>query len=292
MYGSNESKKETPTGATATERENLLIEMRQRLESLPASTSALSLELALDDAPALPRRGAEAPPPVPNPEQPEPASMPSIAIDPFDSVGLASNGAEVGSWIPASPNDPFAAGHVDPFRNNNSSPVDNDLPLAGRQIPDPFSRPRPFTDVPLQEDTPGFSAESPDPFTSDTNGPSPFARVDPSSPFGSEAPAVPTLAEPDDNSALFAPATEAEEAANDFPGLPFEDGVNPFKPVEPTATAISISSALADGPPPLPGAGDSTTDPPDEAAYTAWLVEWLAYAERYGDETPGDPDRV
>jgi hypothetical protein len=30
----------------------------------------------------------------------------------------------------------------------------------------------------------------------------------------------------------------------------------------------------------------------DKAVYTAWLIEWLAFAEKYGDETPEDPTRI
>ena len=56
-------------------------------------------------------------------------------------------------------------------------------------------------------------------------------------------------------------------------------------------TAVQVAEPPA--PPPLPvDAVDPETGEPDEAAYSAWLVEWLAYAEKYGEETPEDPDRV
>lgn len=115
---------------------------------------------------------------------------------------------------------------------------------------------------------------------------------------------------------LFGPATEEDEGVEpvDFPELPrFEQRTNPFGPVDPPVAAISIPVepvsfnpptpavlvpvaavqvvALA-GPPPLPEAAvDPVTGKPDESVYAAWLVEWLAYAERYGEETPDDPGR-
>lgn len=79
---------------------------------------------------------------------------------------------------------------------------------------------------------------------------------------------------------------------------PFADMAgDPFGPVEPTPTAIHVPAVApqpatsAGGPPPLPSAIDPVTGEPDEAAYTAWLKDWLAYAEQYGDETPDDPAR-
>ncbi len=150
----------------------------------------------------------------------------------------------------------------------------------------------PFAAVPLGDDSPElggwvdrssndpFEQQSIDPFRNNTSQP---------------------LAEERD---LFGPATEEEERVEDldFPDLPrFEPCKNPFNPVEPTPTAISVpsepepavlTSVSAGGPPPLPDAAlDPATGKPDEAVYAAWLVEWLAYAERYGEETADDPAR-
>jgi len=116
---------------------------------------------------------------------------------------------------------------------------------------------------------------------------------------------------------LFEPATEEEEQRVESVDLselpPFEEGTSPFGPAHPAVAAISIpvepvsfdtpAPAVLEpvaagqvvapaGPPPLPEAAvDPVTGKPDESVYAAWLVEWLAYADRYGEETPGDPDR-
>ena len=96
---------------------------------------------------------------------------------------------------------------------------------------------------------------------------------------------------------LFAPATAAEEqlarrSTDAFPEFD-EPTVNPFQPAEAATPAISVPVGSGPpGPPPLPTEVDPVTGEPDQAAYTAWLVEWLAYAEKYGEETPDDPNRT
>ena len=70
-----------------------------------------------------------------------------------------------------------------------------------------------------------------------------------------------------------------------------DDG-NLFEPVIPTISAIQAPAPDPDGPPPLPTAVDPITGEPDKAAYTAWLKDWLVYAESYGDDAPEDPARV
>ena len=75
-------------------------------------------------------------------------------------------------------------------------------------------------------------------------------------------------------------------------------GANPFispEPPAPTFTAPpeppsqpSTTATAAPAPPPLP----DETGEVDKAVYTAWLIEWLAFAEKYGDEMPEDPTRI
>jgi len=57
--------------------------------------------------------------------------------------------------------------------------------------------------------------------------------------------------------------------------------------------APAPAPAVPVAPPELPVASiDPATGEPDEAAYREWLVEWLAFAEQYGDEAPSDPTRA
>ena len=83
---------------------------------------------------------------------------------------------------------------------------------------------------------------------------------------------------------------------------PRATGVNPFVSPEPPVTAFTappepepvpvpqptITATGAPTPPPLPNESGEV----DEAVYTAWLVEWLAFAEKYGNEMPEDPTRT
>jgi hypothetical protein len=71
--------------------------------------------------------------------------------------------------------------------------------------------------------------------------------------------------------------------------------VRPPEPPPAPAHAEPVTSPQPEisGPPPLPiDAIDPVTGEADEAAYKEWLVDWLAYAERYGDDAPADPTRV
>lgn len=101
---------------------------------------------------------------------------------------------------------------------------------------------------------------------------------------------------------------EAESAAASGPEKvehrlpPRATGVNPFVSPEPPVMAFTdppepepvpapqptITAAGAPTPPPLPNESGEV----DEAVYTAWLVEWLAFAEKYGNEMPEDPTRT
>lgn len=81
---------------------------------------------------------------------------------------------------------------------------------------------------------------------------------------------------------------ENHEVAN-----PFGESAPPMSSVaSPLPERIPAEPAEPSGPPPLPtDAVDPMTGEPDEAAYTAWLKEWLVYAGQYGDETSDDPVR-
>lgn len=64
------------------------------------------------------------------------------------------------------------------------------------------------------------------------------------------------------------------------------------RPDAPPPDPVEAEPAPA-GPPPVPDdAVDPVTGEPDQAVYSRWLKEWLAYAEQYGDETTEDPSRV
>ena len=76
-----------------------------------------------------------------------------------------------------------------------------------------------------------------------------------------------------------------------MPPVAAEPSPPPAPPAHPTPTDGS-DSMVAIAPPPLPTTVDPATGEPDEEAYRAWLVEWLAYAEQYGDEAPVDPGRI
>ena len=93
-----------------------------------------------------------------------------------------------------------------------------------------------------------------------------------------------------------APTPHPEQGGHRMPAR--KVGTNPFISPEPPAPALtappeppsqpSTAAATAPAPPSLP----AETGEVDKAVYTAWLIEWLAFAEKYGDETPEDPTRI
>lgn len=146
------------------------------------------------------------------------------------------------------------------------------------------------TDLPGIESPPPAPPRSPEPVTFASD---PFSSLPPRSVSGElgdwagASPADPFRVEAQD---LFAPVRSDERT----PGAAL-DPFRSFDPVEPTPTAIRApapDAALDEGPPPLPAAIDPVTGEPDEGAYRDWLKDWLAYAERYGDEAPEDPARL
>lgn len=317
-------KDDVPAGhMRRSDHEELLAEMRIRLEGLPVPEQVAQPELQLDSSIALPRRapiGAAA-----GADDPLFAAGGSVAPDdlflpdPFAAVPLTDTAPELGDLVGESSNDPMAAGGgIDPFQrarhiaaSEPASPVNpfggpepttpNSDPWGGQPFGDsPFGA-TPFEKSPVQGAAPfgdsnPFAEPAPEP-TADIHQ-SPFGDPDPPilpnnlgpSPFGSEPPPAPLV-----------PAQITEPIESQLP--PLEAGSNPFASPEPTVAAITAPrdpatspspvsqppmAAAAPVPPPLPTAAGEV----DEAAYTAWLIEWLAFAEKYGDEMPEDLTRL
>ncbi|MEM8705308.1 MAG: hypothetical protein AAGE98_02545 [Actinomycetota bacterium] len=275
-----------------------------------------------DDAPFDPFNAAQPAAPIPGVEAsvtPDPFGVaPPPAADPAPQPSNAgwggSNPASTGyddiAIAGRAAPDPFGRGHAEPPAppapaepatpfGEPITPMHAETPIAPQAAP--FFEPTP---------PPGSQADTPFPPATPFDTPAPAEPpFDPNSPFGSEPPpVVPVAPTPEPPMAplqqpagadLFAPATPAEEfqaerATEAFPELA-EPTTNPFQPAEAATPAISVPVPAADerpAPPPLPNAVDPSTGEPDEAAYTAWLVEWLAYAEKYGEETPDDPNRI
>ena len=314
--------------ADRSSREALLREMRQRLEGLPIPDTATEAELDVEGAPTLPRRTAGASPfdeapllpgqvDIPEPSAvPAPPSAPPAPVatnDVFAAVPLADEAPDLGNWVAPEPASPFDRAPVDPFGTSAEAstlpaqPPETDFAF-GQQAPDPFLR-GDDAPPPIAAFEPGPADE---PFTPDA--PSPFGEpapaFDPASPFGSEVPSSP-VPDPDPFTPVADPMAHqpdplppvAEAPAMPTPARADEPAptANPFSPAEPTPQAFSVevpaaeapAPAAAPGPPPLPDSAiDPATGEPDQAAYQAWLIEWLAFAEKYGEETPDDPTRV
>ncbi|GJM37186.1 MAG: hypothetical protein DHS20C19_05530 [Acidimicrobiales bacterium] len=238
----------------------ILEEMRQRLEDLPIPETTPQPQISSGPSSTLPRR-APISTTLPGIEgsEPDPLDDPiGFSSDPFAAVPLSGADPELGDWADPSSADPFPAGSKDPFLSREEQWEDDGADL--------------FDDAPVEEPSLFESFSTPAPLAD------PIADVAP-------------ISHPSPAADLFAAA---------IPDDPFSDMAgNPFDPVEPTPTAIHapvaapqpVASASAGGPPPLPSAIDPVTGEPDEAAYSAWLKDWLAYAEQYGDETPDDPSR-
>ncbi|MEZ5244572.1 MAG: ferric reductase-like transmembrane domain-containing protein [Acidimicrobiales bacterium] len=246
-----------PTGMS--DNRSILEEMRRRLEELPIPESTPQPQLSVSPNATLPRRAplSDALPGIAS----SPAGAPSggpvgFSDDPFAAVPLSSSEPELGDWAAPSPADPFG--------------------VAPPPEPTRF-RARPFTDRDAWADDGADLFEN---LTGD-----PFEALGANlSPDSDGFPELPPLEEKRD---LFASAADSD------PSVGF--ATNPFDPARPAASVIEAAAPPATpaltGPPPLPDAIDPVTGEPDEAAYTQWLKEWLSYAERYGDEAPGDPSR-
>ncbi|MEZ5167343.1 MAG: hypothetical protein R2695_12980 [Acidimicrobiales bacterium] len=262
----------------------ILEEMRLRLSELAVPEATPQPELQVVSLSKLPRRapvsGAPTPEPpdefaatVAEPLEVDTAPLPrrgesmGFASDPFTAVPLADSTPELGSRVQPSAADPFAAAPLDPFRHTTSAPGD---PTLGTDDPTTRFRARPFTDREAWED------DGADLFRETTGNP--FAAT------------TPTVHDPNDFPDL--PPLAPELLSGEAPPQPAsQPATAPFSPVDPPLEVFTAPAPAA-GPPPLPDAVDPLTGEPDQAAYTEWLKDWLAYAERYGDEAPGDPSRI
>ncbi len=341
-------KDDVPAGhLRRSDHEELLAEMRIRLEGLPVPEQVSQPELELDSSIALPRRapmsaaaGADDPLFAPgSPVAPDDLFSP----DPFAAVPLADGEPELGGWVDESPEDPMAAGAgLDPFRHNERPPeADGAGLIPVHPSADPFQRARHIAETESSSPINPFASSEPStpdpdpwggqPFSDSPFGATPFedSPFQDAAPFGDTNPFAEPGAEPisdirrnpfGESAPPFlpknlVPSTLASEPSPDAPAPsapeqgrteshqpPLEAGSNPFASPEPTVSAFtappepvpatssapaSAMAASAPVPPPLPTASGEV----DEAAYTAWLVEWLAFAEKYGDEAPEDPNR-
>ena len=179
-----------------------------------------------------------------------------------------------------------------PRRTAGANPLNGALPLPGQ------------LDILTPRATP--TAQAPPPAVDDAAAPEPVSPFDraPIDLFGTPSvpPSAPSQPQesnvtsgqqaPDpflrrDNAPTLHPAPHAFEAQPADEPSP-ADVSSPFGSRVPGPTPTGTQR-----PPPLPeGAIDPVTGEPDQAAYQAWLIEWLAYADTYGEETPDDPSRV
>jgi DMSO/TMAO reductase YedYZ heme-binding membrane subunit len=263
---------------------------------------------------------------APEPQQLPPIGEPSAALGgqpfahaPFEAVPGHGDTPGPEDWGEPSRADPFGVGASAP----PTPPPPPPSPLVDR--PEPFAT-EPFGQAPAEQSAIDWNAPgplggseppAPGPFGgSEPPAAGPFGGSEPPTPgpFGGSEPPAPDPAPaasppPAAPADPFDPAT-AEEAEHTeehaFVGNPFnpvdpppsslsvpvEDPVPATEPTPPP-TAVPAPPSTAGGPPPLPvDAVDPLTGEPDEEAYSAWLKDWLAFAESYGDTAPDDPSRV
>ncbi|MDG2027306.1 MAG: hypothetical protein P8J50_09365 [Acidimicrobiales bacterium] len=205
---------------------------------------------------------------------------------------LATEEPEFGNWADPSPADPFRhnTATADPTQPSRDEP--NDPPERHFVEPSTWEEDEgaDLFDATVGDDP----APGGDPFERlGVSPPLPARNVDPAA--GAEP-----LTHPDPIADL-APITEPTPGSDLFAAaMPNDPAVevsgNPFGPVDPTPIAIrepnrqpAGAAAVVAAPPPPPEAVDPLTGEPDEAAYSRWLKDWLAYAEQYGDERRTTP---
>lgn len=315
---------EDPHGATQfPDQQALLMEMRQRLEDLPIPESMPQPHLTTGAAGVLPRRAPHHPEAPESPLDALPGTTPAapeFGSDPFAAVPQGDAHPDLGNWVEPSTADPFAARPLDPFRHTTNAPVD---PTRPDDPSGPRYRARPFTDAEIEADDgrdlfdappaptgapqplprrepggglaqpsspwptpPGADPPSPFPTPTADPAPGPFGETGASQPVAEQTAPTNLFGHPEPDEPTAEPNTAEPITAEPLAAEPIG---NPFEPADPPTESITDLT----GPPPLPtDAVDPITGEPDEAAYGEWLKDWLAYAERYGDEAPGDPARV
>ncbi len=256
------------------------------------------------------------------------AAPPAPVFDPFSAPAPEPNPFAVSAEpepLPPTPEPFLGETAPDPAV---APPPEPAAPVAETPSAAPFLEPADLTDPDADDDPLAAAAtelpplEPSSPFGSELPPLPPLPALPPLEPLSPESTdPSPSLA--DDLFAAVTPAEEAAQAASAEPLPEFgRSTIEPFSvPVDPPAEpptqpdaapaptpaddpfgaagasdfeaqASPVVTATAPPPPPVPDAVDPVTGEPDEAAYSAWLVEWLAYAEKYGEETPEDPDRV
>lgn len=191
----------------------------------------------------------------------EATSLESLAGDPVPSPPAPPSSVSTELFAAALPSEPpFGPG-------NNGLPTDNAHDTAYSPVEPAYS---PIEDAPAARQAP---VEPP-----------PLAPPPPPPP----APAVVEAAPPAPAPQPFAPHVAAAPSAAPQVAAPAPVAAPPATP-QPAAPQAATQPV---GPPPLPDAVDPITGEPDEQAYTVWLTEWLAFAEKYGDEAPDDPSRA
>ena len=291
-------KDDVPAGhLRRSDHEELLEEMRIRLEGLPVPEKVSQPELELDSAIALPRRAplsAADDDPLLADDGPVPPD--SMFGEPFATEPVNDPKPDLDGWVGGSPVDAMTdTTDLDPFQRANQI-ADNETPAPSNPFggPEPTTDPDPWGGQPFEDSPFGASPFEQTPFPD-------HSSFGDSNPFADTAPPVlPANLGPASFSSETTPL--ATPASDELP--PPEQGSNPFASPEPTVSAFTapiestpdpaaapapaMAAAAAPVPPPLPNANGEV----DEAAYTAWLVEWLAFAEKYGDEAPEDPSRI
>ncbi len=241
------------------------------------------------DDPFAPREDADDPTTAGKRETPTEPPIPAPPSHGFADTGVVSDREQPDPTAPR----PFLDQPVD-FDDASGMPDLSTSPFARATDPvapaHPPATPATLGDAPLSAPVDPSPVETPAPYQPPTAAPAPAPYQPPT--------AAPTPARPTSFVEPPPAAPRPEEAVPQLPSRPLRP-VIPFKEPSPPPMSITapVSAAAPSGapiaPPELPvQAIDPSTGEPDEAAYREWLVEWLAFAEQYGDEAPSDPSRA
>ena len=250
----------------------ILLEMRQRLADMPVPEARSRIELVTEATTELPQRSDDE-------AAPEDGHESGALLEALGRAVRAEHDVD-----PGLAGSPFPA---EAYLDHETLAGESDQPAAAvgawlaTSPDDPFS-PTNRTDGPAEPRP--FVAE-PQPSTEPASPAEPAAEIPPPAP--TPLPIRPLRRVEPIQQPVEEPSTAAEAEPAPSPPPP-PPPPPPPAPAAPTGTDAMVAVA----PPPLPTAVDPETGEPDEEAYRAWLVEWLSYAEQYGDEAPTDPDRV